>query len=439
MVNNDLKRIRKLYGERMIHLCRTLFPTLLATPGLLPNILESAIAPSHTVVIDIEDNNLQDKFKDFVYSYIKMKEALQDSNATPFELMKKAGYTLYECHTEEDIQSFRKYYKSGLETICTITRGKRLERCLVFFAVKDNVENIRRENFPHPSRDDEYGTSVISIQFSRGSFNNVAIMNRYNHAVDNPDCTLGNDLERICPGLTKSFERYYNLNIQRPVSDVDFLSTYMLYIKANNGKLYRYNCDYDDVYYCENNIIVDHGIVIDKYAKNKERYILMDYFVLDLKEKKISLYDRFIEDSFIDSINDLGPIENIKVTNEGEYRLVNIFCENNKSCQIKLDRSNRIIGYINNDIEEIKNKFLTLTCEIKYVEMKKVKRIHDDFLPYAYKMDDIVIPNVKVKGKNFLRPDINIFRYADFEEGIFEEGAPLYNNFSTITRERNGK
>ena len=96
MVNSDLKRIRKLYGEKMMQLCRTLFPTILDTPGLLPNILENAVAPSRALATDIIENDLQDAFQSFVYGFIKEKEALADSSVTPFDLMKKAGYTLYQ-------------------------------------------------------------------------------------------------------------------------------------------------------------------------------------------------------------------------------------------------------------------------------------------------------------------------------------------------------
>lgn len=32
---DDLKQIKKEYGENMAHLCRELFPTILETPGLL--------------------------------------------------------------------------------------------------------------------------------------------------------------------------------------------------------------------------------------------------------------------------------------------------------------------------------------------------------------------------------------------------------------------
>ena len=82
---------------------------------------------------------------------------------------------MYECKTESDIQEFRKYYAPG-EELCTFNGG-RLNRCHVFFAVKKNVDQITRTNFLNPQRQDEYGTSVISIQFTRGKPNILSIKN----------------------------------------------------------------------------------------------------------------------------------------------------------------------------------------------------------------------------------------------------------------------
>ncbi len=407
MANNDLKQIRKKYGERMMHLCRTLFPTILLTPGLLPSILEKTIAPTSSIAEDIEENGLENEFISFINSFVERKRVLEDNTLTPFEIMRLEGYTLFECHTEAEIQSYRKYYREN-ELICTIKKKNRLKRNRVFFAVKDNADEIKRSSIP--SREDEYGRSVISIQFSRGSFNDVIIVCRYNHTVNDPDCTFGNDLERIHPGLTKSFERYYGLNIQKPVGNVEFLDRLLFYVKANNGKYYRYNCDYDEVYYCDNNIIIDHGIVIDKYAKNKERYILMDYYILDLQEKKISIYDRFIGDSFVDSINDLGPIEKIDVINDGEYRIVKIICKNNNKCQIRLDKSNKIVGYINNDIEEIKDNFMPFSLALTSIELQKVKKINNGFLSYCHNIKEIKIPNIVEIGDGFMKSAFEIVK-----------------------------
>ncbi len=407
-MDDELKKIKKLYGEKMMHLSRTLFPTVLNKKGLLLSILENTIAPTHSFVDDIIENELEDEFKNFILEFVPHEINVTESIESPFDLIKKAGYTLYECKSEEDIQSFRKYYRKD-ELICTIQRGNRLKRCFVFFAVKDDVDKIKRENFPNPKRDDLYGTSVISIQFARGSLNNVSIMNRYNHTIkdQNPDCTFNNNLERIIPGLTKSFEKYYGFNILKTIAVPYFLSTFMNYIKADDGKYYRFNFEYDNVYYCENNYIVDHGILYDNYAKNKERYILMDFYVLDLKEKRIFLHDKYIEDSFIDSINDLGNINKIDIKKDGENRVINIILDKG-TCQIKLDRKNKIISYVNNDIQEIRDKFMYNVDGIEEIEMNNVLNIDDNFLPYCADIKKIELQSVKEINNNFLKSAYSI-------------------------------
>ena len=84
--------------------------------------------------------------------------------------MDEAGYKLYRCETYEDILAFKPYYyqkysekESINELLCTFNDAKRIETHYVFFAVKKNVDEIKRENFKKPEREDEYGTSVISI------------------------------------------------------------------------------------------------------------------------------------------------------------------------------------------------------------------------------------------------------------------------------------
>lgn len=192
---------------------------------------------------------------------------------------------MYECKTEQDIQSFRKYYYPG-EELFTFNGG-RLNRCHVFFAVKKNVDQIIRTNFLNPQRQDEYGTSVISIQLTRGNTNTISIKNRYNHRVTNLDATFSNDLENIIEGLTKSFEQEYNLNIRKSKANGFEIPGY---VKATDGKFYKYNYEINNIYYCTDNIIIDNFEVVDKYTE-KEKYIITDYFIIDLVNKKISLYD----------------------------------------------------------------------------------------------------------------------------------------------------
>ena len=120
----ELKRIKKLYGEKFMHLCRELFPTILDQEGLLLKILETKFARnSRTLYDDLVKHDLVEKFKDLIFSQIDV-EAGRDRmtvKKTPYELLEEAGYDLFECHSEEEIQAFRRYYAPG-EELCTFRR-----------------------------------------------------------------------------------------------------------------------------------------------------------------------------------------------------------------------------------------------------------------------------------------------------------------------------
>ena len=159
---------------------------------------------------------------------------------------------------------------------------------MFFFAVKTNVDEIKRENFPNPERQDEYGTSVISIQFTKDENCTLSIKNRYNHTVPNPDATFSNNLDNIIFGLTYNFEKYYGFK-QKYINDFELKG----YVRANDGKYYKYNYEINNIYYCPNNIIIDN---FEVKRLPKEKYLLFDYFILDLQNKRLQLYDDSIKD-----------------------------------------------------------------------------------------------------------------------------------------------
>ena len=401
-MNNELKQIKKIYGEEMMHLCREMFPSILEKEGLLLSILENNLAPTHSFPSDIKEHYLYEEFKDWIYRFVDVeKKDIVVTEKTPFQLMDEAGYTLYECKTEEDIQSFRKYYADG-EVLCTIYNGGRLNRCHVFFAVKKNVDEIKRENFTNPQREDKYGTSVISIQFSRGKINTLSIKNRYNHTVNKPDATFSNNLEKIIPGLTYSFEKYYGFNVRRKSNDrEDFLIDELKYVKGKDGKYYRYNLEINGYYYCENNIIIEDGRVFFEFAHEKERYILMEQYVIDIKDKMIySMSNQ--TDSFVKSINDVGKIQNIEVTKNGENRVIIINYIDDKIVKIEINKNNAIVGYENDYVTEIDSFFLVSNEQLNSISLPQVQKIGDTFLDSNQRLSSISLPQVQKIGNSFL-------------------------------------
>ena len=394
-MNKDLKIIKKKYGEEMMHLCRELFPTLLEQEGLLPRLLHDNFKESRSLVKDIIDNNLEEEFKNYIYNQVDVENNYEEvGSKRPEELLKEAGYKLYECHNEEEIQSFRKYYSPG-EALCTFNGG-RLNRCFVFFAIKENVDEIKRENFPKPQRQDEYGTSVISIQFTRDNSHTLSIKNRYNHTVNNPDSTFGNNLDNIIPGLTNSFDKYYGMHQSHLQNSFEIPG----YVRANDGKYYKYNYEINNIYYCENNVIID-NFEVKEYPH--EQYIVLDYFILDLKNKRIQTYwnDMELEDSFP---NTIGTIKDIKIENDKDNKNILIKTDNSDEVDviITLDKNNRIIALKNDKVENIGNSFLSYNNSLTSIELPNATSIGNRFLCYNKILTEIQLPNVTSIGNSFL-------------------------------------
>ena len=71
---NDLNKIKKYYGENLMHLCRNLFPTLLEKENLLFSLLDSNFEHSRFLYEDIIDNRLEEQFKNYIYSLVDVEK-----------------------------------------------------------------------------------------------------------------------------------------------------------------------------------------------------------------------------------------------------------------------------------------------------------------------------------------------------------------------------
>lgn len=111
-MNNDLKLIKKYYGEDMMKFCREAFPNVLEKEGLLFQTMRDCFFPSRSLYKDLDSTFNYEGFKNMILNIALGNEIpIKFSNKTPFELINEAGYDLYECKTEEEIQSFKKYYE----------------------------------------------------------------------------------------------------------------------------------------------------------------------------------------------------------------------------------------------------------------------------------------------------------------------------------------
>ena len=386
-MNSDLKIIKKKYGENFSKLCRELFPSILENEGELVSIITSLFKESHFLYDDLITYDRVKSFQRFVMNkYDKKSNSIIDTGKSPYELFKEQGYTLRECHTNEEILSYKKYYAKG-EELCTFN-GDRLKTNRVFFAVKDNALEIKRKS--EPQREDEYGTSVLSLQFTIDT-NYLSIKNRYNHTVKNPDATYQNNLENIAWGLTYSFEKYLGIKQSNAQSDFEIPN----YVRSADGKYYRYNFERNNKYYCADNIIID---FFNEVSFPKEEFIVFDGFVLDLVNKKLENYDINCYEA---AETVFSNIKSIKIEKNGDTKGIYIICEDDIRVYFQLNKYNQIISVVMDGVEIISSCFLENSSSIKSFSSKDTIKIADCFLIDCEDLEYIYLPKCKIIGNDF--------------------------------------
>ncbi len=180
--------------------------------------------------------------------------------------------------------------------LCTFNDVSRHERYHIVHAVKKDVGQIRREDFKgKEKREDEYGTSVISIQMLKsGGF--ISIKNRYNHAVNNCDNTFNSNPDNIIEGLSVSLKEHFNVEFTTTESALpdDVM------IVGEKNQLFKYHTERNNIRYGDQAWAKDGEIhTVNKSAGDA----LFDYFRFDNKTKTLIKIDKDYEDSFADDFN----------------------------------------------------------------------------------------------------------------------------------------
>ena len=290
----------------------------------------------------------------------------------PFDLLSKAGYTAYYADTLEKQNWPKQFYAKG-EELCTFHDPNRYKNYHIVVAIKKNVKDIKRENFPNPKREDEYGTSVLQIQMLKsGGF--ISIKNRYNHTVENPDNTFNSNPDNIISGLSDALKHYYH---------VDF-SSQKVHLPENfvliDNQIVNCNYEINNVYFSENCYVEDGNI----HEIDKQKELMLDYFILNLQDKSIKNPSE-LENGFIAALQ-----EEIK----------------DKKLQITVnEQGNKCLQADGKTILELDHG------KIKSLHFDNVKKIDDNFLQYNNELSDVSLSNVISIGSRFLHD-------ARFLEGI---------------------
>ncbi len=194
----------------------------------------------------------------------------------PFVLLKRAGYNAFYADSLEKQNSILPYFAKG-EVLCTFRDEARYQKYHIIHAIKEGADTLNREDFlGKEKREDEYGTSVISIQILKeGGF--IKITNRYNHTVAGSDNTFNSNPDAIIRGLSTALQDYFGITFQSdlPEFEKDFILC--------NDRIYKYHAERDNIYFGNGYFIKD----ARPYFINPDYQMIVDSFILDFKENKI--------------------------------------------------------------------------------------------------------------------------------------------------------
>jgi hypothetical protein len=211
----------------------------------------------------------------------------------PFELLDEAGYNSFYADTLEKQNSIKHHFREG-ELLCTFKEAARYKNYHIIHAVKKDVDQIKREDFNgKEERQDEYGTSVISIQIAKDR-RFISIKNRYNHTVTGCDNTFDSNPDNIIDGLTTSLKEHFDVDFTTAESPLPRFFTFV------GDQIIKYHTERGDIYYGDQFWATKGEIhPVDRGRGDA----LFDGFLFNNKTKELERIGTYYDDSFADTFN----------------------------------------------------------------------------------------------------------------------------------------
>lgn len=275
--------------------------------------------PEVDKIVKHAGNAAEDAEKQLKYliSLLSQESVKPVAKQDPFVLLDTAGYNAFYADTLEKQNSIKKYFAPS-EELCTFRDTQRFMNYFIINCVKKNVDQIIRKDFPNPEREDEYGTSVISIQVSKnGGF--ISIKNRYNHSVQNCDNTFKSNPDNIIMGLSQAIQDHFNVQFSAKSSALE--DNYLLV----SGQIVKYHSEFSGIYYGDK-CYVKNGTI---HEMGEHEY-MFDYFIFNASTKTFRIIDQSISDCFPETFNKAyGGSPTVYVKNhciyDGEIELIGVW------------------------------------------------------------------------------------------------------------------
>jgi len=316
--------------------------------------------------------------------YKTQQESQYHTDKNPLELLNDAGYDAFVVKTEKQKNSIKKYFRPG-EELCTFNDPHRHENYYMIHAVKRGAENIKPAT--KPEREDEYGTSVISIQIAKtGGF--ISIKNRYNHTVNDPDATFNSNPDNIILGLSNSLKKFFHVDFNTSENPLPHN------FRMVNDQMVRYNYENDNIYFGS-----DYHFSGSEITKlNKDYEVMLDYFILDKRSGTVRDVIKNNSDCTCDVLNNVFQNKKILVKRDKEHS--QIFAND---VHIATVCDGKIIELNLPGIDVIGNGFLFYNRYLTSIELPNATEIGYGFLHYNEALKSIELPNATEIGYDFLR------------------------------------
>lgn len=371
------KQIKKRNGEHFARVLRD--EGLLDIPNLI-HIVEYA-GKEKSDAIDLIGYLRHIQYKEKNLPLLK-----QVKYTDPIKLLDLAGYNAFYVENLKQQNSIKKYFKPN-EELCTFKDSSRYKEYYIIHAVKKDVDEIKREYFTYPQRQDRYGTSVISIQIAKDG-SRISIKNRYNDTVENPDATFDNNPDNIIPGLTYSLQKHFDISFTIP--QVPLPNNFILL----NNQIVRYNIEV-------NNVHVDNGYYVDNNTIQhiiKDYEVQMDHFVLNTRTGEVrDIVKNNAEEGFVKIFN--NEIAGKKITLKRNGKETIIFANNE---EIARTESGNLTALTLNNCTHLSHSFLVHNKTLKTFTAQKLKQIGVNCLPYNEALAELNVPELKNIGDYFL-------------------------------------
>ena len=319
---------------------------------------------------------------------LRKTETKQESFEDPIKLLDMAGYNAFYVKTLEQQNSIKKYFKPS-EKLCTFRDPDRYKKNYIIHAVKKNVDDIKRSD--HPQREDEYGTSVISIQILKTG-GAISIKNRYNHTVTNPDHTFNDNPDNIIPGLSAALKHKFGVDFV--VSDSKIPENYIFI----HNQLIRYNYEVDNVYFGDNFYL--NGSDITELVDEHE--VMLDTIILDTdfgkKARSVLKTSDKSTNELLRVINDeISGCKVTKATEKGET-IITIIDKNKQRKELARVKDGQITSLHLYKTTELGLEFIWSNESLKELSAPKLETMEENCFRRNQNLETLSIPELKKMG-----------------------------------------